>query len=71
MLPADKKLLEQLLATYQQIDKYNETINELVSYPLATQAISMEQLQEETFKQIQEKLESEFSWRKLDGIKES
>ncbi|WP_130706247.1 metallophosphoesterase [Tetragenococcus halophilus] len=71
VLPADKKLLEQLLATYQQIDKYNETINELVSYPLATQAISMEQLQEETFKQIQEKLESEFSWRKLDGIKES
>ncbi|MDN6292843.1 MAG: metallophosphoesterase family protein, partial [Tetragenococcus halophilus] len=70
-LPADKKLLEQLLATYQQSDKFTETTNELISYPLATQAISMEQLQEETFKQIQEKLESEFSWRKLDGIKES
>ncbi|GMA07581.1 metallophosphoesterase [Tetragenococcus halophilus subsp. flandriensis] len=70
-VPADKELLEQLLTTYQQSDKFKETINELISYPLATQAIPMDQLQEETFEQLQEKLESEFSWRKLDGIKES
>jgi len=70
-VPADKELLEQLLTTYQQSDKFKETINELISYPLATQAVPMDQLQEEAFEQLQEKLESEFSWRKLDGIKES
>lgn len=68
---AEEELLEHLLATYQQQDVFFETINELVNYPQAQQALSLDQLQEESFAQMKKELKSEFSWRKLDGIKES
>ncbi|GMA48319.1 metallophosphoesterase family protein [Tetragenococcus muriaticus] len=70
-ISANKELIEHLYATYQQQDVFFETINELVNYPLAQQAIPLETLQEEAFAQMQKQLKSEFSWRKLDGSKES
>ncbi|MDN6639455.1 MAG: DNA repair exonuclease [Tetragenococcus sp.] len=70
-ISADKEDLEHLLAKYQQQGSFTETVNELVSYPLAKQAISWDQLQEEALMQMKQQLKSEFSWRNVDGIKES
>lgn len=68
---ADKELLEHLLSIYCEKDVFNETINELTTHPLAKQVIALDQLQEEVFISMQQQLKGEFSWRKLDGIKES
>ncbi|GAA3017923.1 metallophosphoesterase family protein [Tetragenococcus solitarius] len=70
-VPADKELLDHLLAIYHEKDIFNETISELATHPLVRQAISLEQLQEESLFNMQRQLKSEISWRKLDGIKES
>ncbi|GEQ48309.1 DNA repair exonuclease [Tetragenococcus koreensis] len=69
-ISADKELIEHLLTIYQQQNIFTETVNELATYPLAQQALSWEQLQEETFMQMKQELQSEFSWRNLDGTKE-